>query len=239
MSIPTPHIEAKKEDIARTVIMPGDPLRAKYIADNYLMNVKLVNKVRNMYAYTGYYNKKNITVMGSGMGMPSMGIYSYELFKFYDVENIIRIGTAGGIREDVKIGDIVIAQGASFNSNYDSQYGLNGSIAPIASFDLLYSCYDIVKSKNYRCLVGNILTSDTFYTEDVNQNSLWSKMGIIGIEMETAALYLNAMNLNKKALSICTISDIPDKNIAMTSDERLNGVDKMIRIALELSEKLK
>lgn len=239
MSIPTPHIEAKKEDMARTVIMPGDPLRAKYIADNYLTNVKLVNKVRNMYAYTGYYNKKNITVMGSGMGMPSMGIYSYELFKFYDVENIIRIGTAGGIREDVKIGDIVIAQAASFNSNYDSQYGLNGSIAPIASFDLLYSCYDIVKSKNYRCLVGNILTSDTFYTEDVNQNSLWSKMGIIGIEMETAALYLNAMNLNKNALSICTISDIPDKNIAMTSDERLNGVDKMIKIALELSEKLK
>lgn len=233
MSIPTPHIEAKTGDIAKTVIMPGDPLRAKFIAENYLENVICFNNVRNMLGFTGTYKGKRISVMGSGMGMPSIGIYSYELFNFYDVESIIRTGSAGGIADHIKLKDIIIAMGASTNSNYAAQYKLPGTFAPLADFGLLRKAVEAAERLGINAVVGNILSSDTFYDDNPDANRLWKKMNILSVEMEAAALYMNAARAGKKALCILTISDHVFTGEALSAQERQITLKEMIEIALE------
>ncbi len=230
-NLPTPHISAKKEDIAKSVLMPGDPLRAKFIAENFLSDVKCVNNVRNMLGYTGKYKNETVSVMGSGMGMASMGIYSYELFNFYGVENIVRIGSAGAINEKVNMKDIVIAMGACTDSNYAMQYRLSGSFAPVASFNLLDLAVKSSVNSGVKPFVGNVLSSDVFYS-DINSLYDWQKMGVLAVEMESAALYMNAARLNKNALCILTVSDCPLKGESLSSEEREKGFGKMVEIAL-------
>lgn len=234
---PTPHINATPDDFAKTVIMPGDPLRAKFIAENFLTDAKLINSIRGAYAYTGKYNGKPISVMSSGMGMPSMAIYSYELFNIFGVENIIRIGSAGSVNRDIKVRDLIIAMGASTNSNYVSQYGLNGNFAPICSYDLLKVCTETADRLNLKLKVGNILTSDTFYDES-QSSVIWAKMGIMAVEMETAALYMNAARANKNALTICTISDHILTGEETTATERQNSFTDMMKLSLETAVSL-
>lgn len=234
-NIPTPHNAAKKGDIAKTVLMPGDPLRAKFIAETYLENPVCFNTVRNMFGYTGTYHGKEISVMGGGMGMPSIGIYSYELFHFYDVDNIIRIGSAGGLQENVHVMDVVIAMGACTDSNYASQYCLPGTFAPIADFDLLYKAVETAKKQNTNIVVGNVLSSDTFYNENKTAKDSWKSMNVLAIEMEAAALYMNAAKAKKKALCMLTISDHIYTGEALSSEERQVGFGKMMEIALELA----
>lgn len=233
---PTPHISAALGDFAKTVLMPGDPLRAKYIAENFLQNPRLVNNVRGVQGYTGTYKGVPVSVMASGMGMPSIGIYSYELFSAYGVENIIRVGSAGGMQSNVKVRDIVIGMGACTNSNYGSQYGLNGTFAPIASYKLLRTCVDKAEEMKLSYHVGNLLSSDTFYTDD--KTSDWGKMGVMAVEMEAAALYMNASRLGKNALAICTISDHLLTGEATSSEERQNSFTEMMTLALETAIKL-
>ncbi|HHT88993.1 MAG TPA: purine-nucleoside phosphorylase [Clostridiales bacterium] len=233
MNIPTPHIGAGEGDIAKTVLMPGDPLRAKFIADNYLDDVVCFNEIRNMLGFTGTYKGKRVSVMGSGMGMPSMGIYSYELFNFYDVENIIRIGSAGGIADDIKLRDIVIGMGASTNSKYAEQYKLPGTFAPTADFGLLRRAVEAAEKLGIKTVVGNILSSDTFYDDNPDANSLWKKMNILCVEMEAAALYMNAARAGKKALCILTISDHVFTKEALSAQDRQNTFHEMMEIALE------
>ena len=234
-NIPTPHITAKEGDFARTVLMPGDPLRAKYIAENFLTDAVLVNNVRGVNGYTGMYNGKRVSVMASGMGMPSMGIYSYELFKFYDVDNIIRIGTAGSLQPDLKIRDLAIAMGACTDSNYAAQYELPGTFAPIASFDLLRKAVDQAeKMGNVGYKVGNVASSDVFYSERPTMEA-WQKMGVLAVEMETAALYMNAARTGKNALTICTISDSLVTGEVTTSEERQTSFADMLKVALEIA----
>lgn len=235
MSIPTPHIEAKAGEIAKTVLMPGDPLRAKFIANNYLEDVKCFNKVRNMLGFTGTYKGKEVSVMGSGMGMPSIGIYSYELFNFYDVDNIIRIGSAGGIADNIKLRDVVIGMGASTNSNYAIQYEIPGTFAPIADFGLLRSAVEAAEKLNIKTVVGNVLSSDPFYNDKQDTNSVWKKMQILCVEMEAAALYMNAARAGKKALGIFTISDHVFTGEALSSEDRQNTFHDMMKIALEVA----
>lgn len=229
----TPHIEAKKGEIAKTVLMPGDPLRAKFIADSFLENTVQYNSVRGMLGFTGTYKGKKISVQGSGMGIPSMGIYSYELYNFYDVDNIIRIGTAGGFSDKLKLRDIVIGMGACTNSNFASQYKLNGNFAPIASFELLEKAVSICKDKKVNYHVGNVLSSDTFYSEDKDSALIWKKLNVLCVEMEAAGLYMNAALLNKNALAILTISDMIFTNEATTALERQNSFTDMMHVALE------
>lgn len=234
-NIPTPHITAKEGDFARTVLMPGDPLRAKYIAESFLTDAVLVNNVRGVNGYTGMYNGKRVSVMASGMGMPSMGIYSYELFKFYDVDNIIRIGTAGSLQPDLKIRDLAIAMGACTDSNYAAQYELPGTFAPIASFDLLRKAVDQAeKMGNVGYKVGNVASSDVFYSERPTMEA-WQKMGVLAVEMETAALYMNAARTGKNALTICTISDSLVTGEVTTSEERQTSFADMMKVALEIA----
>lgn len=234
-NIPTPHITAKYGDFADTVLMPGDPLRAKFIAENFLENAVLVNNVRGVNGYTGYYKGKRVSVMASGMGQPSIGIYSYELYNFYDVKAIIRIGSCGTFDKDLHVRDIIIAQGACTNGNYASQYNLPGTFAPIGDFGLIKRASELCEEKGINYKVGNILSSDMFY-DDANSGMVWSKMGVLGVEMESAALYCNAARAGKKALCICTISDsfiYPSENT--TAEERQNSFTKMMEIALELA----
>lgn len=234
MPIPTPHISAKKGDFAKTVLMPGDPLRAKFIAENFLDDAKLVNNVRGIQGYTGYYKGKRVSVMASGMGIPSIGIYSYELFNFYDVENIIRIGSAGAIHPDLKVRNLVFAQGACTNSNFAHQFGMPGTLAPIASYDLLEKAVETAKKLGFTYKVGNILSSDTFY-DDGAGSAVWGKMGVLAVEMESAALYLNAARAGKKALCICTISDHLLTGEELSSDERQTSFREMMTLALEIA----
>ena len=237
-NIPTPHITAKEGDFARTVLMPGDPLRAKYIAENFLTDAVLVNNVRGVNGYTGMYNGKRVSVMASGMGMPSMGIYSYELFKFYDVDNIIRIGTAGSLQPDLKIRDLAIAMGACTDSNYAAQYELPGTFAPIASFDLLRKAVDQAeKMGNIGYKVGNVASSDVFYSERPTMEA-WQKMGVLAVEMEACALYLNAARMGAKALAMMTISDNFVTGQRLTVEEREKGFSDMIETALGMTEYL-
>ena len=235
MSIPTPHISAKLGDFAKTVLMPGDPLRAKFVAETYLEDPVLVNPVRGVNGYTGKYNGKLVSVMASGMGMPSMGIYSYELFNFYGVENIIRIGTSGSMHPDLKIRDLAFGMGACTNSNYVEQFELPGNYAPIASYELLKKAVetaDNMEGVNYK--VGNFLSSDTFY-DDSQGTMKWAKMGVLCVEMEAAALYMNAARAGKHALAICTISDSLVTGEATTSEERQNSFHSMMKVALEIA----
>lgn len=233
-NIPTPHIEAKAGDFAETVLMPGDPLRAKFIAETFLENPVLVNGVRGINGYTGTYTGKKVSVMASGMGMPSIGIYSYELFNFYDVKNIIRVGTAGVIRPDLKVKDIVIGQGACTNSNFASQFDLPGTFAPICSYELLKKAVDAAENMGIHPVVGNLYSSDMFY-DDSQGLSKWQKMGVLAVEMEAAALYMNAARAKKNALAICTISDNPFTGEATTSEERQKNFTAMMKIALEIA----
>jgi len=233
--MPTPHNSAQNGDIAKTVLMPGDPLRAEFIANQYLENVICFNKVRNMLGFTGTYKGKKVSVQGSGMGVPSIGIYSYELYHFYDVDNIIRIGSAGAMRPDVHIYDVVLAMGASTNSSYAQNFDLPGTFAPIASFSLLQKANLIATHKNLTVKVGNVLTSDCFY-EEYPKPQKWGDMGILAVEMETAALYMNAARAGKNALSILTISDSLVTKEETTAEERQTSFTQMIEIALELAE---
>lgn len=230
----TPHICAQKGEIAKTVLMPGDPLRAKYIAENFLDSVKCYNTVRNMFGYTGTYKGKEISVQGSGMGIPSIGIYSFELFSEYEVDNIIRIGSAGAIADKVNLRDIVIGIGACTNSNYAEQYNLPGTYCSIASYELVEKAVAQAKAIGANYWTGNILSSDTFYDDDVDVLKKWAKMGVLAVEMEAAGLYMNAARLGKKALAIATISDCPLRGESTTSQEREQTFTQMMEIALNI-----
>lgn len=230
--MPTPHNAAKKGDIAKTVLMPGDPLRAKFIADTFLENVTCFNTVRNMFGYTGYYKGKKVSVMGSGMGMPSIGIYSYELFDQYDVERIIRIGSAGSYTADCKLFDIVIAQGACTNSNWAHQYALPGPFSAIASYNVLEEAVNACRELKAPYHVGNVLSSDVFYNDQPETWKKWAKMGCLAVEMESYALYCNAAYLGKEALCILTISDSFITHEETTAEQRQNSFTKMMEVAL-------
>ena len=231
---PTPHIAAKPGDFAETVLMPGDPLRSKFIAETFLENSVLVNNTRGVQGYTGTYKGKKVSVMASGMGMPSMGIYSYELFNYYDVKNIIRVGTAGVIRPDLKVRDIVLGQGACTNSNYANQFDLPGSYAPICSYELLKKAVDAAEALGVTPVIGNLYSSDAFYDDSMGL-SKWQKMGVLAVEMEAAALYMNAARAGKNALAICTISDNPFTGEVTTAEERQMTFTKMMEIALKIA----
>ena len=233
--VPTPHNGAKEGDFAKTVLMPGDPLRAKYIAETYLENPRLVTSVRNMLGYTGAYKGKEISVMGGGMGMPSVGIYTYELFNFYGVENIIRIGSAGALSDKLKLKDVVIGMGACTDSNYAAQYGLPGTFAPIADYGLLRRAVEVAEKQGTNVVVGNVLSSDAFYNANKNANDLWKSMGVLAVEMEAAALYMNAAKAGKNALCILSISDHIYSGEELSAEERQVGFGKMMEIALELA----
>ncbi len=234
---PTPHINATPSDFAKTVLMPGDPLRAKFIAETFLENARLVNNVRGIGGYTGTYKGRPVSVMASGMGMPSMAIYSYELYNFFDVDNIIRIGSAGAISSDIKVRDLVIGMGACTNSNYAAQYNLSGSFAPICSYDLLKACTDTAEQLGLNVKVGNLYSSDTFY-DDGGTTADWGKLGVMAVEMEASALYMNAARAHKNALAICTISDHILTGEATTAEERQNTFTDMMRLALETAVRL-
>lgn len=227
----TPHNEAAAGAFAKTVLMPGDPLRAKWIAEQFLENAKLVNNVRGVQGYTGSWQGTAVSVMASGMGMPSMGIYSYELFHFYDVENIIRIGSAGAISPQLKLGDVVLAQAACTDSNYAAQYRLPGTFAPIADYHLLEHAVAAARKLQLETPVGNVLSSDVFYDKSAS-NLDWGAMGVLAVEMETAALYCNAAESGKHALSMLTISDLLTCDAHMSTQERQNSFGQMVRLAL-------
>lgn len=230
----TPHIAAEKGDFARTVLMPGDPLRAKFIAENFLTEARLVNNVRGIQGYTGKYCGKEISVMASGMGMPSISIYAYELYNFFDVENIIRVGTAGGMNKNVHIRDIVLAQGACTDTNFASQFGVNGTFCPIADFGLLKNAFDIAQQMKLKTHVGNIYSTDVFYNDDKNTTEKWSRLGVLAVEMEAAALYMTASRFGKKALAVCTVSDHLITGESTSAEERQSTFTGMMKLALEL-----
>ena len=234
----TPHNSAALGDFAKTVLMPGDPLRAKFIAENFLTDARLVNNVRGINGYTGTYQSVPVSVMASGMGIPSIGIYSYELYTQYGVENIMRIGSAGAMSEDVHVRDIVIGMGACTNSHFGDQYKLSGTFAPIASYTMMKTAIESAEDVGARYHVGNILSSDTFYSDDANANAGWMKMGVLAVEMEAAGLYMTAARLKKNALAICTISDSLITGEALPALERQNTFTQMMEIALRTAVKL-
>ncbi len=231
----TPHIKATSADFAETVLMPGDPLRSKFVAENFIDSPRLVNNVRGVQGYTGTYRGVPVSVMASGMGMPSIGIYSYELYNFFGVENIIRIGSAGGLADDVQLRDIIIGMGACTNSCYQDQYKLGGNFAPIASWEMLRRAVEEAEALGVRYKVGNLLSSDVFYNADKNFNQGWYKMGVLGVEMEAAALYMNAAAAGKNALAICTVSDHILRGEALDADARQNTFTDMMTIALNVA----
>lgn len=228
----TPHNEAKPGDIAKTVLLPGDPLRAKVIADTFLENVVQFNSVRNMFGYTGTYQGKQVSVMGTGMGCPSIGIYSHELIHFYGVENLIRVGSCGSIAKDIKLGEIIMAQGACTDSSYAHQYQLPGTMSAIADYTLLKTAQETAEKFGYPYRVGNILSSDIFYTETPEWQQ-WAKMGVLSIEMESFALYCNASRAGVRALGIFTVSDSIVNKEELSAKERQNGFTNMMKVALE------
>ena len=228
---PTSHIGAKYDDVSKTVIMCGDPLRAKFIAEKYLENAFLYSEIRGMYGYTGTYNGKRVSVQGHGMGIPSIGIYSYELFNFYDVERIIRVGTCGAFSKDIRLGDIILAEGACTDSSFADKYKFPGTYAPIADFGLLRAAAATAERLGIPYRAGNILSADSFY--DAPQQMEWTKAGVLGVEMEASGLYLNAAVAGRKALAILSVSDQIATGEKMTVAERQSGLDNMIRLALE------
>ena len=239
LPVPTPHINAPKDAFAKTVLMPGDPFRAKRIAEKYLKNAVLVNDVRGVQGYTGEYKGKKISVMASGMGIPSIGIYSYELYHAYNVENIIRIGTCGALQKEVKVKDLVVATGACTDSNYAESFGLKGVISAVPSFKLLKKADEMVNKLGLqdKTRFGQLFTTDVFY-RDTNDTLQWTKMGVIGVEMEAYGLYLNAARAGKNALAICSISDNMVTKQELTAEERTKSVDEMITLALEIAVEL-
>ena len=239
MKIETPHIVADSKDFAQTVLMPGDPLRSQYIAQNFLTEAKLVNNVRGIQSYTGLYRGTRVSVMASGMGMPSMGIYSHELFTRFEVQNILRIGSAGSIHPQIHVRDLVLGQGACTDSNWAAQFHMPGTFAPIASFEMLCTCVEACKQVGANWHVGNLLSSDSFYgdheavPEGLDSPYAWSKMGVMAIEMEAAALYMNAARYGKRALAICTISDHVLTGESLSAADRQNSFTQMMEVALE------
>ena len=232
----TPHINAEKEQVANTVLMPGDPMRAQWIAKEFLTDAVLFNQVRGALGYTGTYEGKRVSVMASGMGQPSMGIYSYELFKFFDVETIIRVGTSGAIDSSLQLRDLVIAQGACTDSNYAQQYRLPGTFCPLADFDLLAKAVTYCREKKISFAVGNILSSDLYY-DDAQSGLEWAKMGVLAVEMEAASLYCNAARLGRRALCITSISNqLAHPEIELTSKERHESLSDMVIVALEATK---
>lgn len=231
----TPHNSAQKGQIAPLVLMPGDPLRSKFIAENFLEEPVLFNDVRLAQGYTGRYHGQKVSVMASGMGMPSIGIHAYELYHFYDVESIIRVGSAGALQKDLKLFDVVLAQGACTDSNFQSQFALPGTFAPIADYSLLERAQKVAEERGLRYRVGNVLSSDFFYRATSSALD-FAKMGVLAVEMETAALYLTAAAAGKKALSVLTISDSLVSGEETTSDEREKSFVEMISLALSLAE---
>lgn len=238
VSYPTPHIKATPEDFAKTVLMPGDPLRSRFVAENFLKNAALINNVRGIQGYTGTYRGEKITVMASGMGMPSIGIYSYELYNFFGVENIMRIGSVGGMSEKVKLRDIIIGMGASTTSSFAVQYGLEGSFAPIADYTMLKIAVEEAEKIGASYTVGNILSSDIFYNANPDAQKKWERLGILGVEMEAAALYMNAAYAGKRALAICTVSDHLLTGESLDSEARQNSFTEMMEIALNTAIRL-
>ena len=238
---PTPHISAKPGDFGKTVLMPGDPLRSKFIAENFLEDPVLVNNVRGVHGYTGTYKGVKVSVMASGMGMPAIGIYSHELYNGYGVENIIRVGSAGSIQENIDLYDLVIAQGACTDSNFAHQFHIPGTFAPIASYELLSAAVEAAKAQGARYHVGNVNSSDVFYGDHVGVpeglDSVYAlkKMGVMALEMEAAALYMNAARYGKRALCICTISDHVLKGVETTSQERQTAFTQMMTVALDVA----
>ena len=232
---PTPHINAPKGAFAKTVLMPGDPKRARYIAEKFLQDAKLVNDVRGVQGYTGYYKGVKVSVMASGMGMPTMGIYSYELFNAYDVENIIRVGSIGAINENIQLKDIIVGMSASTNSNYGSNFNLNGIISGAGSYKIIKTVDKVVEKMGLqnKAKFGQILSSDTFYTDEPGNDLNWAKMGVMGVEMEGYSLYLNAARAGKNALVLATVSDHLIKKQYLSADERQFSFDEMITVALE------
>lgn len=228
---PTPHIGAKYGEIAETVIMSGDPLRAQFMAERFLENPVLFNKVRGMLGYTGTYQGKRVSVMGHGMGIPSMAIYSYELFNFYGVKKIIRVGSAGSMNPDLHIGDLMLAQAACTNSNYASQFQLSGTFAPIADFALLRAAVEKAEELGYTYKVGNIYSSDIFYDENTGATAQWQKLGVLAVEMESAALYMNVARYGGRALCLCTISDSLVTGEATSAEQRQTGFTHMMDVA--------
>ena len=235
LSYPTAHIKATPEQIAKTVLMPGDPKRSELVAKKFLKDAVLFNDVRGVKGYTGTWKGVPVSVMASGMGMPSIGIYSYELYHGFGVENIIRIGSAGSMREDVKVRDIVLGMGACTDSAFGNQYGLDGSFAPICDYDLLDASVKISREKGFRTHVGNILSSDVFYDDNPDRNLLWRKMGVLAVEMEAAALYMNAARAGKRALAICTVSNSLVTGEELSADERETTFGEMIELALDVA----
>ncbi len=241
LTTPTPHISAKPGDFGKTVLMPGDPLRSKFIAENFLDDPVLVNNVRGVQGYTGYYQGVKVSVMASGMGMPAIGIYSHELYNGYGVENIIRVGSAGAIQEHIKLYDLVIAQGACTDSNFVSQFHLPGTFAPIASYELLSAAVEAAKKNGAVYHVGNVNSSDVFYgdhagvPEGLDRVYGLKKMGVMALEMEAAALYMNAARYGKRALCICTISDHVLTGEETTSEERQTAFTTMMKVALDVA----
>ncbi len=234
---PTPHIKASPSEIAKVVLMPGDPLRSEFVAKNFLKDAKLFNNVRGVQGYTGEWNGERVSVMASGMGMPSIGIYSYELYNFFDVDLIIRIGSAGSLQESVKVRDMVFGMGACTNSAYANQYGLGGSFAPICDYATLECAVTVAKERGVNYHVGNLFSSDTFYDE-AGGGLKWQKMGVLAVEMEAAALYMNAARAGKKAFAVCTVSDSLVTGEATTSDERMSGFTDMMKLALDVAAKM-
>ncbi len=234
----TPHINASPDDFASTLLMPGDPKRAKFIAENFLEGARLINDVRGIGGYTGTYGGVRISVMASGMGMPSIGIYSYELFNFFGVKNIIRVGSAGSLSENVKVRDIIIGMSASTNSAYAEQFGLSGTVAPTADYTLMKYAIDSASEMGASYHVGNLLSSDVFYNADNNFNEKWARMGALGVEMEAAALYLNAAYSKKRALAICTVSDEIFTGASLAAAERERSFTEMIEIALNVAKRM-
>ncbi len=233
LTAPTPHIQAMPGDIAETILLPGDPLRAKFIADTYLENVKQFNGTRGMLGFTGTYQGKPVSVMGTGMGCPSMGIYSYELINIYGCKNLIRIGTAGTFQPYVHVKEMVFGMGACTTSNYAQLQGLPGTFAPICSFELLEKAVAAAKAKGFKYHVGNILSSDVFYGQNLPHAKTWPEMGILAVEMESVALYTNAAMAGVNALCILTISDGPDE--ITTAEERQTAFTQMMEVALSLA----
>lgn len=244
MNYPTPHINARPEDFGQTVLMPGDPLRSKYIAENFLENPVLVNDVRGVQGYTGTYKGVRVSVMASGMGIPSIGIYSYELYNVFGVRSIMRIGSAGSIRADIGLRDIVIAMGACTNSAFADQYRLNGHFAPIASYEMLRHAVSSCEEVGAKYHVGNVLSDDVFYHDDegfpdaMQTNALWAKMGVMALEMEAAGLYMTAARCGKNALCLCTVSDQLVTGERLSPEERQTSFREMMLAALETAVKL-